>query len=202
MGRGEKQFSKAAEVGFEGLFAEGNSGKAEKVVLEVVEIPCNRLPIETGAGIADLVVEVPAGFDLKQWEGGDNLPIGVDGTRGDDIAGAIRTQEFEKCSVAQVLFEVGIFLQVFRVDLRDRQTVTTKVAGKLEEGDVFFAHRIDDADGPATRARKANDDAPRAAQLAMEWHYVGGGNIEVLLEEALKDVHWCFCARARAASQR
>ena len=70
--------------------------------------------------------------------------------------------------VAEVFFEVGVFLQVFGVDLRDGQAVTTKMARKLEEGDVFFAHRIDDADGPATRARKANDGAAQSRRVDHE----------------------------------
>ena len=81
---------------FEGLLVEGDSGEAEEVVLEVVEIPGNGLAIETGARIADLVVEVASGFDLKAREDGDNLAIGVDGARGDDVAVAMCAEKFEK----------------------------------------------------------------------------------------------------------
>src|SRR2546426_6794422 len=41
------------------------SGKAEKIILEIVQVPGDGLAVETGVGIADGVVEVAAGFDLK-----------------------------------------------------------------------------------------------------------------------------------------
>ena len=67
----------------EGLLVEGNSGEAQKVVLEVVQVPGDGLAIEAGARIADLVVQVAAGLNLKARQHGDDFAIGFDGVRGD-----------------------------------------------------------------------------------------------------------------------
>ena len=151
MRRGEQELGEAAEVVFEGLLAEGDSGEAEKVVLEVVEIPGNRLAIEAGAGIADFVVQIAPGFDLKAGQGCDNLSIRFDAQSGQMTSPvAIRAQEFEERDVAEVFLEVGICVPGLRRRFPERAAVSAKVAGELEEGYVLFAHRINDADGAAT----------------------------------------------------
>ena len=87
--RGEQEFGEAGEVVFEGLLVEGNAGEAQEIVLEVVQVPGDGLAIEAGARIADFVVQVAAGFDLKARQNGDDFAIGFDGRRGDGFAGAI-----------------------------------------------------------------------------------------------------------------
>ena len=66
--RGEQKFGEAGEVVLESLFVEGNAGETEKVVLEVVQVPGNGLAIEAGARVADLVIQIAAGLDLKARE--------------------------------------------------------------------------------------------------------------------------------------
>ena len=80
-------------------------------------------------------------------------------------------------------------VQVFGVDLGNRQTVAAEVAGELEEGDVLFAHWIENADGAAAGA--ASRTMARPEPPSWPWSGVTslGGDMEVLLEEALKNVH-------------
>ncbi len=61
----EQKFGEAREINFKRLLVKGNSRKTEEVVLEVVQIPGNGLTVETRSRIANLVVQVAAGFDLK-----------------------------------------------------------------------------------------------------------------------------------------
>ncbi len=80
----EKKLGEAFEIVFEGLFVEWDAGEAEEIIFEIVEIPDDGLAIETSAGIADGIVEIAAGFDLKFREGFDNFAIGVDNRWRDD----------------------------------------------------------------------------------------------------------------------
>ena len=61
----EKEFGEAAEVVFQSLFIEGDAGEAKKIVFEIVQVPGDGLAVETGDGIADLVIQIAASFDLK-----------------------------------------------------------------------------------------------------------------------------------------
>src|SRR5262249_27235039 len=121
--RAQKEFGEAAEVGFESVFVEGNARKAQKVVLEIVQVPGDGLLIEAGGRIALRIVEVAAGFDLETRENGDDSAVGLDHRLGDTLALAVLSKKLEKCGVAQVLFEIGACIQVHFVDFGDRQVV-------------------------------------------------------------------------------
>ena len=82
----QQELRQTAEIVFQGLFVEGDSGESKKVVLEIVQIPSDRLAIEAGARIAHLVIQIPAGFDLKTWQHGHNLAIGFDRLRSNILA--------------------------------------------------------------------------------------------------------------------
>src|SRR5262249_4059927 len=101
--RAEQEFGEAAKVGFESVFVEGNAREAQKVVLEIVQVPGDGLLIEAGGGVALRIVEVAAGFDLETRENGDDFAVGVDHGFGDALALAVLPKKFEKCRVAQVL---------------------------------------------------------------------------------------------------
>src|SRR5260370_22912357 len=139
----EQKLGEAIEVVFEGLFAEGNTSEAKKIVFEIVQIPSYGLAVEAGAGIANGIVQIAGGFHLEAREDGDNFAVGLDDCRGDGFAGAIFHQEFEKRGVAKIFFEVGAVIQIFGIDFGNRETVTAKVPGEFEEGDVFFAPAIE-----------------------------------------------------------
>src|SRR6267142_4851126 len=68
----QEKFRQAAKIVFEGLFVEGNAGEAEEIVFEIVQIPGDGLAIKAGDGIADAIVQIAAGFDLKAGQHGDD----------------------------------------------------------------------------------------------------------------------------------
>ena len=61
----QEEFGQAAEIVFQGLLIEGDTGKAKEIVFEIVQIPGDGLAIEAGDGIADVIIQIAAGFDLK-----------------------------------------------------------------------------------------------------------------------------------------
>ena len=63
--------------------------------------------------------------------------------------------------------------------------MAAKMAGKLEKGDILLAHGVENADGALPRAGKPDDDAPRAAELALQRLHALGRRLEMLLEEAV-----------------
>ena len=96
MRRGEKKFSKAAEVVLESLFVEGNAGKAQEIVLEVVQIPGNRLAIEAGARDSRPCSSGPGRLRFESaggWRQPSDTPRGA----GDDeVSIAMFVEEFEQ----------------------------------------------------------------------------------------------------------
>ncbi len=85
----EQKIGEAAEIVFESVLVEGNAGEAEKIILEIVEIPRDGLPIKAGDGIADAIIEIAAGFDLEAWEDGDHFAVGFNDLGSDGAALAI-----------------------------------------------------------------------------------------------------------------
>src|SRR5271166_3414774 len=65
--RCEQELRQSSEIVFQCLFAERDTSQAQKIVLEVIQIPRYRLTVEAGARITHLVVQVVAGFDLEPW---------------------------------------------------------------------------------------------------------------------------------------
>src|SRR5436309_14419046 len=63
--------------------------------------------------------------------------------------------------------------------------------GEFEEGGVFFADAIENADGPAFLVGQPNDFAAGAAEFALQRHDAVGRRGEMVLEEFLENVH-CF----------
>src|SRR5882724_7436386 len=143
----QEKFRQAAKIVFEGLFVEGDAGEAEEIIFEVIQIPGDGLAIEAGDGIADAVVQIAAGFDLKAGQHGDHFAIGFDDLGSNVFAGAVFGKKFEERGIAEVLFEIGALVQSFGVDFRDGKAVASKVFGEFQESSVFFAHAIEDADG-------------------------------------------------------
>src|SRR6266404_4999331 len=143
----QEKFRQAAKIVFEGLFVEGDAGEAEEIIFEVIQIPGDGLAIEAGDGIADTVVQIAASFDLKAGQHGDHFAIGFDDLRSNVFSGAVLGKELEKGSIAEVFFEISALVQSFGVNFRNGKAVAAKMSGKLEEGSVFFAHAVEDADG-------------------------------------------------------
>ena len=145
----EKKISEAVEIVFEGVLVEGDTGEAEKIIFEIVEIPGDGLAIETGDGIADGVIQIAAGFDLEAREDGDDFFVGFDDLGSDDAALAIFGEKFEERDVAEIFFDVGALREIFGIDFGDGEIVFAEMLGEGEEGDVFFADVVENADGGA-----------------------------------------------------
>ena len=170
----------------ESLLVEGDAGEAQKIVLEIVQIPGDGLAVEAGARIADLVIEVAACLDLKARQHGDDFAIGFDGGRSDGVAGAIRAEEFKERGVAQVFFEVGALSS-------NPPHKSPAPAGRGGESAGRTRGRRCSLRARDTRmpmalmatAGEADDGAPRAAELALERLRVLSRELEMLLEKPL-----------------
>src|SRR6267142_4203877 len=143
----QQKFRQAAEIVFEGLFVEGNAGEAEEIIFEVIQIPGDGLAIEAGDGIADTVVQIAAGFDLKAWQHSDHFAIGFDDLRSNVFAGAVFGKEFEEGGIAEVFLEISALVQSFGVNFRNGKAVASKMFGEFQKSSVFFADAVEDADG-------------------------------------------------------
>src|SRR5438445_3372333 len=123
----KKKFGETSEIFLKGTFVEGDAGEAEEIVFEIVQIPGDGLAVETGIGIADFVIQVTGRFDLEARQDGDNFAIGFDDLRSDVFASAVLGEEFEKRSIAEVLFEIVVVVESFGVNFRNGKAVTAKV---------------------------------------------------------------------------
>jgi hypothetical protein len=57
--------------------------------------------------------------------------------------------------------------------------------GELNEGDIFFAHRIKNSDGAQALTGEPHDGAARATKLALQRMHVFCRKVVVLLKEPL-----------------
>ena len=57
--------------------------------------------------------------------------------------------------------------------------------GEFEEGDVFFADGVEDADGAMSGGGEAKDFAAGGAEIALEGEDARGGHVEVVFEELI-----------------
>ena len=193
----QEEFGQAAEIVFQGLLIERDTGKAKEIVFEIVQIPGDGLAIEAGDGIADLIIQIAAGFDLKAREHGDNRAIGFDGLGRNVFAGAVFRKEFEKSGVAKVFFEIGALAEVFGVNFRNGKAVAAKMFGKLEKGDVFFANTVENANGTEFFPGKPDDLATGTAKLTLQRLDALGRCVEMFFKKLFENVHECdfqpFC---------
>ena len=125
------------------------------------------MAVEAADRIADAVVEIFAGFDLEAWENFQNFFVSGDNGRGDGFAIAIFGEEFKECGVAKILFEVSALVKVLGIDFRDRESMSAKVPREAEEGAIFFADVVEDADGGLFSGGEADDFAAGAAQFPL-----------------------------------
>jgi len=179
----EEELGEALEIVFERLFVERNAGEAEEIIFEIVEIPDDRLAIETSARITDGVVEIAAAFDLESRKSFNYFAVDVDYGRRDDRAITMFGEKFEKRCVTEVFFKVGTFVERFAINFGNGQAVTAEVAGEFEESEVFFADVVQDADGGGAGSGETNDLTAGAAEFALQRKDTLGGLVEVLREE-------------------
>ncbi len=122
----EKKFSEAAEIVLEGLFIEGDAGETEKIIFKIVQVPGDGLAVEAGDGIANVVIQIAARFDLEAGQDSNHFAIGFDDLRSNVFASAILGEEFEERGVAEVFLEIRTVAKIFSVDFRNGKAVTAK----------------------------------------------------------------------------
>ncbi|MNC86978.1 hypothetical protein D3C83_26710 [compost metagenome] len=83
--RVQQELRQAAEIVFQNLFIEGNSGELEKIVLKVVQVPGNGLTIEACPRVTHLVIETAARFDLESRQQFDHGPVSLDNGSGNSF---------------------------------------------------------------------------------------------------------------------
>src|SRR5258706_9932114 len=184
----EKKFGETSEVFFKGMFVEGDAGEAEKIVFEIIQIPGDGLAVENGVGETDFGGQVAAGFHLEAGQPGGNLAIGFRDLGGDIFASAVVGKELEERGVAEVFFKIDAVGEIFGIDFRNGKPMTAKVFGECEEGGVFFAYTIEDADGSVFFVGEPDDFAAGAAEFALQRLDVLGWCLEILLEKLFENV--------------
>src|SRR5208282_5815590 len=151
--------------------------------------PGDGLRIEDGAWIAHFVIQIAASFDLKARQHVHNFAICFNHLGGKVFADTIRREKLKKRRVPEIFLEISALAQIFSINFRHRQTVPAKMPGKFEEGDIFFAHAIQNANRADLFAEKPDDLAPRASKLALERLHSLDRRMEMLFKKLLENVH-------------
>src|SRR5262249_54954402 len=63
--RAQQEPRKTSKIHLKRLLAEWNISQLEKVILEVIQVPGDRLPIKTRSRITDLVIQITPGLHLE-----------------------------------------------------------------------------------------------------------------------------------------
>jgi len=137
-------------------------------------------------GIADLVIQIAARFDLETRQHGNNFAVGFDDLGSNIFSRAVLGEEFEKRGVAEVFLEIRAVVDIFGVNFRNRKAVATKVFGEFEEGGVFFADAVENADGMILfLLASLMILRPEAAEFALQRHNALGRRVEMLCSKSV-----------------
>ena len=120
---------------------------------------------------------------MKARQNADGFAIGFDDDRCDELARAILGEKFEKRGVAKIFFQISPVVEIFGVDFGNGQAIAVKMFGELQEGDIFFANTIENADRADAVVREADDLPARAAQLSLQRLNACRPGMEMLLEQ-------------------
>src|SRR5271165_414151 len=183
--RAQQELCEAAKVVLQRLLVERDAGEAEKVILEIIQIPGDRLAVETAPRIADFVIQVACGLNLEAGKHAHDLAIRLDYFGLDGFAGAVLRKEFKERGVAEILLDIRAVAQVLGVYLRHRETVPPKMPGEFEEGAIFFADMVQNANGAMAPAGEPDQVSPRTTELALQGPYAHDRRAEMLLEKLL-----------------
>ena len=185
----QQKLRQAAEILLQRLFVERDAGQAQKIILEIIQIPGDRLAIETRSRIADLVIQIPARLHLKTRQRGHRFAVRFLGLRIDHRASAVLPEKLEERGVAQVLFEVSALAQILPINLRNRQSVPAKMPREFKESHILLPHGIKNANGARPPAGEAHNGPPRTAQFALKRLHDFGRQPVMLFEEFFQYVH-------------
>ena len=180
----QQEGGEALEVALQPPLVEGDLGQLEEVVLEVVQVPEDRLAIEGGARIGDRVVDRLPPQHLEARQLLHHAP--VDGEHAlrevRALALAGRHQRVEEGRVAEVLFQVHPRRLVRAVDGGDGEPRPPEGPGVREEGPVLVRIRPEHADAALVVVAHEAEHLPARA-IALEGKNRHGRLPEVLLEE-------------------
>src|SRR5580700_1746393 len=102
--------------------------------------------IEAGAGIANAVIEIAAGFDLKSRQHRNGIAVRFDHGSGNILTGTIRRKELKQRRVAEIFFQICTLIQILGIDFRDGEAVATEVLREVEESHILVSYVIENAD--------------------------------------------------------
>jgi len=179
----------ALEVLLQARLVEGDVCELEEVVLEVVQVPLDRLGVERGARIRHAVVHRRAALDLEARQPGQHALVDR-AQRGRQRAvapGAGLGERVVERRVPQVLEQVDARVLVRGVDLRHRQPEFAERLRVREERAVLVRVRSDHGDRRAPRRVREADHATPGA-VAREGFLRGGRHVERPQEESVDGV--------------
>src|ERR1039458_7498066 len=189
----QQKIRQAVEIVFQRLFVDRDCGRPQKVILEVVQIPGNRLPVKTSSRVANAVVQVLSRLNLKAGQHGHHLAISFHRRRRDILPLAILREKFKQRRVSEVFFEISTVLQILRINFRNRQTVPPKMPGKRQKSRVLLTHAIQNADCADLAAGQPNNLPSRSAQFSLQRLNPLRGGSKPLFKQLLKNVHSLIC---------
>ena len=126
---------------------------------------------------------------MKAREDADGFAIGFDDGGGDVFTGAILSEKFEERGVAEVFFKISAMVQVFGVDFRHGQAVAAKMLRKFEEGGIFFATAVENANGADALIGKADNLPAGTTELALQRLNARGGRVEMPCKQLFENVY-------------
>ncbi len=146
--RRQQELDQRLEVVLQSGLAERDVGQLEEVVLEVVQVPQDRLAVERIPGIGDGVVHHPTAPDLEPWQPADHVAVYGHHRVGKGAASLCPglVQGIEERRVSQVFEEVDTALFIVRDDLRNRKVDAAEGSRKRQECPILFVVRPHHAD--------------------------------------------------------
>src|SRR5690606_3581903 len=133
--RFDEERGETLEVPFEIRLVERDLRQLEEVVLEVVEIPENRLPIEGGSRVRHSIVDHSPTEDLEAWELGDYATVQRQ-HRSREVPALVLArggERVEESGVAEILLQVHSRRLVDLEDLRHLEPRPAECAREAEE---------------------------------------------------------------------
>ena len=123
----------------------------QEVILEIIQIPTDRLLVKPLPGVADRVVQIPPSRNLKVREDLQYPFVEIDQTAGKVLGLPNGCDQGEESFIAQILLQIDVAIQIGDINLWHRKTVSLKMRGESEEGYVFSSVWIEHPDdAPST----------------------------------------------------
>ncbi len=161
----EEEVDQPLGVALEAVLVERDLRELQEVILEVVEVPPHRRPVERRARVGERVVDDAAALHLEARELGQHPPIDGQHRRGEVAAlGRARVrQRAEERQIAEVLDEVDPGRLVDGVHLGDGQPDGSERLRVREERAVLLGIGAGHRDGGGARGAPQPDHPPLGA---------------------------------------